>query len=571
MTDGSTTLDADGYTRLFEQEHPRLVAYARTLTGNSWLAEDLVAEAHFRIWRRLRAGHVIDNVPAYLTTTVRNLSTAVGRANREIPQDPEDGPAWPEESRTAEDPTQRVAYVDLLAKVMEQLPRRWVKALWLAEAEDQPLEAVGRQIGAGSGATAVLLHRAREGMRQAFLRSMPGAPSRASCGGHWDRMPAHVRGVASAKQADGLESHVSGCTDCRARMDLLMRANTRLPALVGPALLALLASGAAKFLVPLAGAGTAAAAAAGQQSGQQAGAGAAKSVRHLLRGRTGPAAATVAGVGVVAVAGVAVAAGIALTSGKGAVPQQRAAAPAASAAPGQGSGGGAGGGDGRGGASGSDGAGGSSGSSGSDGSKGADGSEGSVSGGGADGGADGLGEDGRVSGEVRSRRPLHAPRNHDRHGQTDRTTTTPTGPAPTGTAVVPPPTYPSASGAPTATPTPTLTGWPTVDPTSTPTGTPTLIPTPTEDPTAGPTGDPTPTLTPTPTGAPSPTTTPPATTDPTPTAPPTTVPPTTGPPTTPPVTTSPTPTDLPTPRPTPTLHCEWFWFGHLKVKICWYQ
>ncbi|MEV0266174.1 sigma-70 family RNA polymerase sigma factor [Streptomyces sp. NPDC050617] len=519
MTDGSISLDADGYTRLFEQEHPRLVAYARTLTGNSWLAEDLVAEAHFRIWRRLRAGHVIDNVPAYLTTTVRNLSTTVGRANREIPQDPEDGHAWPEEPRTAEDPMQRVAYVDLLAKVMEQLPRRWVKALWLAEAEDQPLEAVGRQIGAGSGATAVLLHRAREGMRQAFLRSMPGTPSSASCEGHWERMPAHVRGVASAKQANGLESHVSDCPDCSNRMALLARANTRLPALVGPALLTLLASGSAKFLIPLAGAGAAAAAG---QGGQPTGAGAAKSVRHLLRGQVGqagPVAATVAGIGVVAVAGAAVAAGIALTGGQGPLPQKRAAAPAASSATGQGGGGSAGGtGDG-------DGTGGTDGASGADGSAGAGGSRGNSS---ADGsrtggsGTDSSREEERVGG-------LPAQRTSGSGEQPGRTPAPP-GPAPSYSAV---------------TPLPTMTA-PTIPPSSAP---------PKPTPTGTPTGAPTPTGPPTPTGTPSPTTNPT-----TPTAPPTTVPPTTTP-----------PTPTPTPKPTPTLHCEWYHFGHWKVKICWYQ
>jgi DNA-directed RNA polymerase specialized sigma24 family protein len=44
------------YTRVHEEEQPRLVAYARSLTGNPWVAEDLVAEAHFRVWRRLPRG-----------------------------------------------------------------------------------------------------------------------------------------------------------------------------------------------------------------------------------------------------------------------------------------------------------------------------------------------------------------------------------------------------------------------------------------------------------------------------------------------------------------------------------
>ncbi|MBP2406085.1 sigma factor [Streptomyces syringium] len=332
MTDRSTAPGAADYTRLYEREHPRLVAYARTLTADSWAAEDLVAEAHFRVWRRLRDGHDIDNVSAYLTTTVKNLATTVGRATREIPQDPVDGPAWPDVPATAgADPFQRVAYVELLAKVLGQLPRRWVTALWLAEAEGQPLETVGRRIGAGRGATAVLLHRAREGMRQAFLRTLPGTPERAACGKHWERMPACVRGVAPARQSDGLDAHVADCPDCRARLALLTRANHRLPALVGPALLVLFAGGAGKFLLPVAGAAGAAGAAQGGSGGS--GSGALKSVGQLLRGGTGqagPVAAGVTGVGVLAVAG-AVAAGIALAAGTGSGPRQEAAAPGVTA------------------------------------------------------------------------------------------------------------------------------------------------------------------------------------------------------------------------------------------------
>jgi RNA polymerase sigma factor (sigma-70 family) len=334
---------ADAYAELYEREHPRLVGYARSLTANSWLAEDLVAEAHFRVWRRIQGGHRIDNVPAYLRTTIRHLATTVGAAaSREIPQDPEGEQAWPDAAVTeSSDPLQRVAYVDLLARVLGQLPQRWVKALWLAEAEDQPLEAVGKAIGAGKGATAVLLHRAREGMRQAFLRAVPGHPDRPECAAHWDRMPALVRGEATARQADGLADHVADCPDCRARMALLTQANHRLPALTGPALLVLLAGGSAKFLLPLVGAGAAASAGGAQAPGaggaqapgaggaQAPGAGGAmRSVRHLLRGQfgqAGPVAATVAGIGLAAVAGVAVAAGLALTSDDAVMPEQRAA------------------------------------------------------------------------------------------------------------------------------------------------------------------------------------------------------------------------------------------------------
>ncbi|MGW7516635.1 sigma factor [Streptomyces sp. NPDC054796] len=257
--------DAQAYARVYEEEHPGLVSYARTLTANRWLAEDLVAEAHFRVWRRISSGYEVENVPAYLRTVVRNLALTVGAAQaRETPRGlaPGSGPG----AGSGGDPGQRVAYVDLLARVLEQLPERQVKALWLAEAEDQPLEAVGRTLGSSRNATAVLLHRAREGLRQGFLRQQPGTPRDAACAAHWERLPAHVRGMGSDRATRDLERHLGECADCRERMALLMRANDRLPALVGPALLVVLAGGGAKVLAALAGAGAASGSDAGSGS-----------------------------------------------------------------------------------------------------------------------------------------------------------------------------------------------------------------------------------------------------------------------------------------------------------------
>ncbi|UJV43628.1 sigma-70 family RNA polymerase sigma factor [Streptomyces sp. AMCC400023] len=276
MTDGPSGSATTAYTRIYEEQHPRLVAYARSLTRNSWTAEDLVAEAHFRVWRRLSGGHEIDNVPAYLMTTVRHLATAAGStAARETPLDPTAPERVEVDVRVADgaDPAEQVSSVDLLVRVLGQLPDRWVQALWLAEAEGHPLEAVGQRIGAKQGATAVLLHRAREGMRQAFLREQPGAPIDPACQVRWGRMPAYVRGTATARQSEQLLSHVDACDDCRARLAELMRTNDRLPAFVGPALLVfVVGGGGGKLLMALTGgsAGTAAVvgAAGGHGGGQ---------------------------------------------------------------------------------------------------------------------------------------------------------------------------------------------------------------------------------------------------------------------------------------------------------------
>ncbi|MBE8470249.1 sigma-70 family RNA polymerase sigma factor [Streptomyces justiciae] len=368
MSDGPAAIAA--YTRVYEEEQPRLVAYARSLTCDPWVAEDLVAEAHFRVWRRLSAGHEVDNVPAYLTTTVRHLAATVGSAAaRETPQDP-----WVAEGiqveATDDDPAERISSVDLLSRVLGQLPQRWVEALWLAEAEDVPLEDIGRRIGTKQGATAVLLHRAREGMRQAFLRAHPGTPADPACEAHWARMPAYVRETSTPRQSEQLLTHLADCTDCRSRLATLTRTNDRLPALVGPALLIFVLGGSGKFLLPLAagaagastagtagastagtagasagaagsaGAGAGIAGTAGSVSGAASGSGAHGGggllhvVRHVVTGGSKVPAAAMTAVGAT-VAGAAIAAGIVLSSAGHSTPAPEPRAAAVQSAPDQ--------------------------------------------------------------------------------------------------------------------------------------------------------------------------------------------------------------------------------------------
>ncbi|MFD0653374.1 hypothetical protein ACFQ2Y_37495 [Streptomyces malaysiensis subsp. malaysiensis] len=147
-------------------------------------------------------------------------------------------------------------------RVLDELPQRWIKVLWLAEVDGLPPEEVARRAGMTDDDAAALVERVRESVRQEFLRAQPGYPASAACGAHWERLPDHVRGADSPHQAEEIAVHIDGCRDCRGRMEQLVAADDRLPALVGPALLDLYDRGMARFLAPLVAAGGAAAVAA---------------------------------------------------------------------------------------------------------------------------------------------------------------------------------------------------------------------------------------------------------------------------------------------------------------------
>ncbi|MEV5776642.1 hypothetical protein AB0L49_36310 [Streptomyces antimycoticus] len=320
MTEGHAPLDAAAYTRIHEAEYSRLCGYARTLTGNPWVAGDLVAEAHYSVWRRLRAGHPLgaDAVPAELTRAVRELSAGAGGGGQ----------------------AQQASYLEPLVQVLHELPQRWVKVLWLAEVDGLPPEEVAWRAGVSPDGAAALVERVRGSVRQEFLRAQPGYPASAACGEHWERLPGHVQGTDSPHQAERIAVHIDGCRDCWGRMEQLVAADARLPALTGPALLALYDRGMARFLAPLAAAaavgavgaaGVGALAAGGAHAAPSNGplVSSRRSMRHLVRGQVrqaGPVAVAAAAGGVLLVAGAAVMTGLALTDGGSAEAQQPAAA-----------------------------------------------------------------------------------------------------------------------------------------------------------------------------------------------------------------------------------------------------
>ncbi|MFJ4675308.1 RNA polymerase sigma factor [Kitasatospora sp. NPDC088783] len=213
------------YTELYRRHHPGLLRYAGGLTGGDrWRAEDLVAEAHLRVWRRIAAGHRIEDPRAYLAATVRHLAAAPVR-ERAVGVLPEPAGA------ASADPAPRVAETDRMRGLLAQLPERWARALWLAEVEGLPPGEVGARLGVGRGAAAVLLHRAREGLRLAYLRAYPGDPRDPGCAGHWAALAGQARGRAGRR----VQRHLAGCADCRGRLALLRRVNLRLAALAGSA------------------------------------------------------------------------------------------------------------------------------------------------------------------------------------------------------------------------------------------------------------------------------------------------------------------------------------------------
>lgn len=230
VREGSTASFAQLYLR--HREAAQLVARR---WGAAQDAPDVVQEAFLKILcsLQLEQGPTGRFLP-YLLRTVRNESIDRNRRSQRI-QPLEHGGCTlvDEESDAVEDPMDAMLDHDLIASAFASLPDRWREILWMTEVEGVPPRVLTAHFDLGANAVAQLAHRAREGMRAAWIRinSEPMAPR--ACR---DARRALLERVGAGDH-DAAVEHASGCEQCRPVLFTLERLSDRPRAVLLPALL----------------------------------------------------------------------------------------------------------------------------------------------------------------------------------------------------------------------------------------------------------------------------------------------------------------------------------------------
>lgn len=277
--DGDDTAAGELYAR----HHPAAVRLAVSLWGQS-RAEDLASDAFVAVMRAVRngAGPQFAFRP-YLLTSVRNAYYAASKSDSRhvwlddieessAPTSVEDGIAVREES-------------SLLAQAFATLPERWQAVLWHTTIHDETPEQVAGTLGLKPSAVTSLAHRAREGLRQAYLAAHLAGTDSAECREIRELLPAYDRDRLGKRQTTQVDAHLDACDECREAAAMLggITANlgwVLLPAVLGvpgvlafgsPAAKAAVASGAGAAGL-MAGGGTSAG--GGAAGGASAGGGA---------------------------------------------------------------------------------------------------------------------------------------------------------------------------------------------------------------------------------------------------------------------------------------------------------
>ncbi|MGH9137597.1 MAG: RNA polymerase sigma factor, partial [Acidimicrobiales bacterium] len=227
---------------LWEQARPIAMRLALALVRDPYVAEDVVSDGFERVLRAARDGR-LDGHPnplGYTLMAVRSATIDWQRRQGHVASRPA-----PEPVATGDEPAEATTDSFQLAAIAEgfdQLPERWQTALVLVDVEGWSYAEAADVLEIERNAVAQLLHRARSGLRLAYLDVAHGGPPALEC-------RSVQRDLARGRRLTPAERlHVDGCDDCRERRDelaglLVKLPNALFPLVGGTALAAAAATG----------------------------------------------------------------------------------------------------------------------------------------------------------------------------------------------------------------------------------------------------------------------------------------------------------------------------------------
>ncbi|WP_106396467.1 sigma-70 family RNA polymerase sigma factor [Actinocorallia populi] len=159
----------------------------------------------------------------------------------------------PDEEREAFDPD--APFVDPALEGLEHrpmvraylsLPERWRAVLWHTAVEGASPARVLPLFGIGADGVTALAHRAREGLRQAYLRLHPAEEQPEECRPLLGRIRVYLRGDLPDRENARMRRHLGECARCRTAVADLREVDGRLPDVAA----LVLGTAASGYLVP---------------------------------------------------------------------------------------------------------------------------------------------------------------------------------------------------------------------------------------------------------------------------------------------------------------------------------
>ncbi|WP_051696572.1 RNA polymerase sigma factor [Streptomyces sp. NRRL S-244] len=226
---------------LYRRHSAAAFACARRCSRSPQDAEDLVSEAFIRTLQAVRSGAgPRDEWRPYLLSVVRRTAVewraCAGRTVLTA-----DIEAWCRPGPDGDDPQRRLLDSEdrrLVARSFQALPERWKAVLWHTLVEDDCPHPVPLLLGITPSAVTSLAFRAREGLREAYLRAHLDSAADDRCRHYGSLLGAVIRRRGSTPRGRGLARHLAACRSCSRAYAELLDLNAALRAGAASAVLA---------------------------------------------------------------------------------------------------------------------------------------------------------------------------------------------------------------------------------------------------------------------------------------------------------------------------------------------
>jgi RNA polymerase sigma factor (sigma-70 family) len=205
--------DDAAFGELFSRHSAAVFRLALGLVTDRAEAEDLTAEAFFRVLQAIRRGSgPVDNVRGYLLIVARRVAWEWSLRRKDVPvSDEELTHRTPSDPDTSGQLTER----SLIRRAFTSLPERWRNVLWKMEVEGERPAAVATNFGLSPNATAALARRARQGLRAAYLQAHLAADrSSTGCRSVLEKLGAYTAGSTSGIERRRIRAHLAACASC---------------------------------------------------------------------------------------------------------------------------------------------------------------------------------------------------------------------------------------------------------------------------------------------------------------------------------------------------------------------
>jgi len=234
--------DTEAFGLLYQRHVGAARRLANALTRDEAEAEDLVAEAFARVLTTLRAGRGPDlAIRPYLLTTLRNVFYDRTRHERRL--EVTDDLAPHDKGEEFDDPAVASLERRLVARAFATLPERWQMVLWHLEVEGESAAEVAPLLGLTPNGVAALAYRARERLRQAYLREHLANITDETHRWTAERLGGYVRDGLSRRDRAKVEEHLRGCDRCALMYLELVQINDELGRVLAPLVLGTVWSG----------------------------------------------------------------------------------------------------------------------------------------------------------------------------------------------------------------------------------------------------------------------------------------------------------------------------------------